>query len=64
MSLPIIGIGKTANFNMTYVLKQNFEQHYSNYKKSFKFKNIKLLLNKNEAYLIYPNGMGLIYRNE
>ncbi|WP_340201667.1 hypothetical protein [Ascidiimonas sp. W6] len=64
MDLRITDIASFPNFKISYFLKQTFEQyHGSNSKTRYKFQKIKLLVNNEEAYLIYPNGMGRIYKN-
>tara|TARA_R110002074_G_C12099138_1_gene624849 strand:+ start:170 stop:583 length:414 start_codon:yes stop_codon:yes gene_type:complete len=64
MDLHITDIASFPNFKISYFLKQTFEQYQgSNSRTKYKFQKIKLLVSDKEAYLIYPNVMGRIYKN-
>ena len=64
MVLHITEVRQSQNSAIVFVLRQKYDQHTAKDIRTFKFNNIKLIIKKNEAYLIYPNGMGRLYRNE
>jgi len=62
MKLSFVELVSFKDNFFTYKLKQKIIVHSSKVDYTYKIDNIKLITNHKIAYLVYPNGMGRIYK--